>query len=343
LLFRVRRINEELTYGYPVCIEDQVRSVVAAADEIKMPGDKKLGKWRELVYGDYDTFLKSQYKHAIKAGHMDRAVRVMVRRKDLMIFGNGDAGTTFDIHKFPKLKVPLSWAKEKWITWGKSDKIAANMLKFQWESIHAPLTTALDSAEKERKKAVSRQVSAAFETIQKYMGQRNTSKMPQRITELIKDSLKNPEVRTEVYIAFIKQTTDNPEPEKIERAWELLSLCLSVFPPSSELEDYLESWLRHPDNNPNSDKYHCRGLLRRRVLEGADEKAAAIPQEQFEDVQKVLAKRVQPLRFVWPSYDKKSDKPSWADLKKSYLEKGASLKISKPPAVVIRKNENNTS
>uniref|UniRef100_A0A7S4DMC0 Myosin motor domain-containing protein n=1 Tax=Lotharella globosa TaxID=91324 RepID=A0A7S4DMC0_9EUKA len=329
LLFRVRRINEEISEGWKALVEDQVRTVVAAADEIKMTGGKKLKTWREHVKGPYDAFLKAQYDHAVKQGDRERAVRVMVRRKDLLVSEKKQA---LVLSKYPHLKDPMLWAREKWFGWDHETR-ASHMTKFQSESLHAPISTTFEHiVDTRHKKELRRQVTAAFETIQKFMGQRNTSRMPQRIRELLSDALDNKEIRSEVYMMFIKQCTDNPEPEKVPCIWELLSLCLSVFPPNKDFEDYLEAWLREPSNLPDADKYHCRGLLRHSVLNGADEKARGISEEELKDVSQALSRRLNPLRFAWPNY--KKNPPNWADLKKSYCQKGSALKISKAPKII---------
>ncbi|GAB5362911.1 hypothetical protein AAMO2058_000839200 [Amorphochlora amoebiformis] len=282
LLFRVRRINEELESGYVACIEDQVRTVVAAADEIKMPGTEKLKKWRKFVNGSYDSFLSAQYKHAVKMGDSDRSIQIMIRRKDILVNQNK---TNLTLDKYPLLKERMNWASEKW--WGSTERRAKNMLSFQYESLHAPLSTTVDGInDQRRKKELRRQVTAAFETIQKFMGQRNTSKMPQRIKELLSDALQNQEIRSEVYMSFIKQCTNNPEPEKVPRVWALLSLCLSFFPPNPDFEDYLEAWLREPNFKHSADQFHCRGLLRRSVFSGADTKSRCVL-EDLKDVNKV--------------------------------------------------------
>mmetsp|Transcript_10588 Transcript_10588/g.25881 ORF Transcript_10588/g.25881 Transcript_10588/m.25881 type:complete len:1397 (-) Transcript_10588:192-4382(-) len=333
LCFRVRRITEELHEGFKHCIEHQVRCVVAAADEISMPGDKKLAKWRGLVKGPYSTFLEAQYSHAIDQKDVDRAIRIMVRRKDLVV-EEKQGDLTLD--RYPKLKEAMSWAREKW--WGSREKRAANMLKHQFERLHAPLSTVLaGEMDKRRLKAVKYKISAAFETIQKIMGQRNTSRLPQRIMELIRDALQNEEVRTEAYICFIKQCTENPEPEKIPQVFPLLALCLSVFPPGEDFEDYLEAWLRDPKIRPHTDKFNCRGLLRASVHHGPDASAGNIEKEEYKDLDNVLEQRIRPLRFAWPSYAPRGNAkaPSWADLMKSYKQKGESLKISQPPRVVL--------
>mmetsp|Transcript_19515 Transcript_19515/g.27241 ORF Transcript_19515/g.27241 Transcript_19515/m.27241 type:complete len:145 (-) Transcript_19515:17-451(-) len=143
------------------------------------------------------------------------------------------------------------------------------------------------------------------------------------------------QIRTEIYIGFIKQCTENPEPEKVPRVWELLALCLSVFPPGPDFEDYLEAWLRNPEIQASAEKFWLRELLRQAVYKGADTKAVSISENELKDVPTLLKKRICPVDFVWPKYI--DDTPSWADLTKSFYKKGASLSISEPPGIVLKK------
>ena len=67
---------------------------------------------------------------------------------------------------------------------------------------------------------------------------------------------RHPEVADEFYLAVLKQCNEIPTdsktgatipPDALERAVLLLSLCLTVFPPSApEVADRLFWWLRQP-------------------------------------------------------------------------------------------------
>ena len=46
--------------------------------------------------------------------------------------------------------------------------------------------------------------------------------------------------QNEVYCQIIKQLTNNRCPNSVNRGWNLLTLCLCIFKPSEELENYLE-------------------------------------------------------------------------------------------------------
>lgn len=53
-----------------------------------------------------------------------------------------------------------------------------------------------------------------------------------------------PDLRDELLLQLAKQLTGNPSVASAERGWVLLHLALCAFPPSEELENHLELWLR---------------------------------------------------------------------------------------------------
>jgi hypothetical protein len=85
-----------------------------------------------------------------------------------------------------------------------------------------------------------------FKSILKFMG--DSKKKPQypdacgdEIAQLAKD---NPLIRDEVYMCLIKQLTNNPNSESMSRGWSLMGRLLTRFPPSDDLANYLEVYLR---------------------------------------------------------------------------------------------------
>ena len=67
------------------------------------------------------------------------------------------------------------------------------------------------------------------------------------LNEIIKLGVVFPEVRDEIYCQICGQMTGNPDPMSIKYGWDLMASCISFFPPGSELENYLEEFLRRYD------------------------------------------------------------------------------------------------
>ena len=58
--------------------------------------------------------------------------------------------------------------------------------------------------------------------------------------ELITAGIENVELRDELYCQMMKQLSKNPNDASKRRGWNLMALALSSFPPSDELENFLE-------------------------------------------------------------------------------------------------------
>jgi hypothetical protein len=274
---KVKWVNKELIAATRECEENQVRAVVSEATKIGMhsiptpnPNIKFLTK---LVKGDYNKFLTEQFKCAKKCRHHARAVRVSLKQKNRELTKTPKVRYA---NEYGSLKEPTAWSKEKF-HWGRDSTRSKLFMKYQVDHLHAPLTTALLRVQDETYLATTTaKILHAFDTVQKFMKQRNTRNMDLRLYELLSDGVLVPEVRDEVYLAIIKQCCENKaEPEgriapqgPTSRAFELLALCLSTFPPSPQFEEYLEFYIREPKYGVYSEEYNLPGLLRRRVYHG---------------------------------------------------------------------------
>lgn len=195
---------------------------------------------------------------------------------------------SFELSTFQGIKEPMAWSSESW-TWGSTSKRAQNMLFWQQDHLHSPITRGAASVgDPSASKALFAKAVNAFDTVQKFMGERNTLKMPFRLVELLTDAVLNDSLRDEVYLHIIKQCTRNGEDISHERTpgWrshvgrglELMALCALVFPPSPPFQNYVEAFVRNPQFAQWETQYGLRGLLRRRAYHGSLA-AAAIPTE----------------------------------------------------------------
>ena len=132
---QVCRVNEETQKASGNLEEDRVRTCLTAADEIGMVTEY-LTYFRELVDGPYNVFVDQQFKKAVEIQNHERAIRLAIKSRDLLV---EDKGSKFQLSACKKLKAPSQWAKEKGF-FGDKEKLALNFLKWQKDIIHSPLT-----------------------------------------------------------------------------------------------------------------------------------------------------------------------------------------------------------
>jgi ABC-type oligopeptide transport system ATPase subunit len=285
LVYRIDRIAQEVAAAAQTYNEHHIKSVVQAADEIGYV-DQMCDYFRELVRGDYDRFLVSQYDKSVEIQDHARAIRIMVKRKDILIKKQGEQ---FVLKTYPKLKKPEDWAKEKFF--GSKVKLAMDFLKWQKNSIHSHMCNYTNWDKKTlgvHKKALTN----GFKAFQNFMKLGPVKDNPKKMSEFVNHAKNTKELRDELYIYCIKQTTSCPPEvpaDQQDRGWQFLGLLMNTFPPSPELENVLESYIRR--NEAKADKYRLKFLIRRRVYEG-DSKV--VPSESdFQNASASLSKNTQ--------------------------------------------------
>ncbi|KAK3261511.1 hypothetical protein CYMTET_29594 [Cymbomonas tetramitiformis] len=83
-----------------------------------------------------------------------------------------------------------------------------------------------------------------FKSIMGYMGDGQVYPYPVTLAfHVMKSGVDMPHLADEIYLQLMKQLTDNPSTESMDKGWELVGLCLRTFPPSLELERILGSFL----------------------------------------------------------------------------------------------------
>ena len=174
--------------------------------------------------------------------------------------------------KFDGLKKPKEWGAEKQKRG--MGLLSAGMLRYQDEPLHAPVTIAAAGGAKPgviasvHSKMFAAKFAQAFATVQLFMGQGAAAAEAARkdaagaaggpptdlaaeLHALLCDAVKHKMMRDEVYLYIIKQCSSNPAKRgarPVEAAWELLALCLTVFPPSKGFEGHLECWIRKSES-----------------------------------------------------------------------------------------------
>lgn len=273
------------------CVESQVLAAVKKGKELGIRS-KQFNKLRKLAEGDYNDFLKLQYKRAKKCDEHARAIRVRLKMVDRIM---QEKGGSLALKKYSGLKASMDWSAEKPAGFVGSKLIrASGMLSYQKDELHSPLTKAASGGAKPgviatvHAKIFARKYFEMFQIVQQVMGQRDIGDdLPRRLNQLCLDLVKHQVMRDEAFIYIIKQTNGNPvsdtaDPKKpIPRAFAMLVLLLMVVPPTKGFEGYLEYWLREHKFLDLKAKYNCKGLLRRRIYLGVDDQVPGI--EDFEE------------------------------------------------------------
>lgn len=72
-----------------------------------------------------------------------------------------------------------------------------------------------------------------------FMGDKQLSGPLLLAQELCQLALTEKWLRDEIYCQLIKQLTNNPHHDSVNKGWWLMSICLETFPPPPEFENYL--------------------------------------------------------------------------------------------------------
>ncbi|ETO28705.1 hypothetical protein RFI_08419 [Reticulomyxa filosa] len=182
----------------------------------------------------------------------------------------------YEWEKFPKFLHPKAWAKTSRTPFGR-DKLRSEFFVFTKTPIHHPLTdmrTTTERAVVSGGAAISKfsvlksEALQMFKDIMGYMGDRHYAQPILLVRDILRKCMTHSPLRTEVYCQIVKQLTKNPRRVSEERGWNLMTVILDVFAPSTDLENYLEFWLRHTPP-PHKHPQFFVALLHQTVFQGS--------------------------------------------------------------------------
>ncbi|XP_028399778.1 rho GTPase-activating protein 39-like [Dendronephthya gigantea] len=96
-----------------------------------------------------------------------------------------------------------------------------------------------------RDKQLKKEALEMFKLVLVYMGDKPNRNKPSEtaLLEIVTKAWANQSLRDELYFQLIKQTTDNNSSTSLELGWELMAVCLAMFPPSAKYHSYLEGYV----------------------------------------------------------------------------------------------------
>jgi len=195
-------------------------------------------KIRKLLFETAEeSFVKLQVKAAAALKDEQHKIRSTIRLKDIFFERAGDM---FVLDKFPGYVDSAAWAGKKIFSRDRN-ALADSMRRWGKSPIHYPLTK-IDSF-------VTRSTAKTmFKTVLGWAGDKVVSQPALLVQQLIGNCLQTRDLRNEIYCQIAKQLTGNPTKDSEMRLWDLMMICLSTFRPTSELENYLEMFIRKTAN-----------------------------------------------------------------------------------------------
>lgn len=165
-----------------------------------------------------------------------------------------------------------------------------NMLTWSKDPIQKPMIKTSD-------KSIKKDACDMFKMIQLYMGDRKGKQAPMSVAlDIITKGWSTPNLRDEIYIQLMRQTTENKKEESLQHGWELMAMCLHFFPPSLKFHSILDSYIvKHKD--PVSDtgmvpvshfSAHCSQRLDRALQTGAKKGVRKPTLEEVEQAKKAI-------------------------------------------------------
>lgn len=150
-----------------------------------------------------------------------------------------------------------------------AEKTLMDVLSWSSSALSKPLLLALQDS-----KAMTSVAIRISKDITAYTGDRKGKLPPgefQYASELVKKGIEGDDnVRDEIYVQLIRHMTNNPSSDKkgesLERAVELLVLCVSSFPCSQTLLPYLEVFLQRQVNSGQGKKLETMVEFSRKTL-----------------------------------------------------------------------------
>lgn len=115
-----------------------------------------------------------------------------------------------------------------------------------------------------------------FKLIQTIMGDRPRSRHSNEIEDIqfiLTCGITKGQMRDEIYVQVCKQLQDNPNGDSVRKGWEILCILTVTFPPSKNLENYLNDFVSQnhhvQENHVDVFSQHVTNKLKRICLKGA--------------------------------------------------------------------------
>ena len=236
----VLELTAEARLAAQVMYTEPSEVIVKGCDEIRLQLSFLEPVRAMLKMSKYDRLIR-QRDASLLCKNYRRAVRLDVEASDTKL--ESQDPETLALGNFPGLKTPEDFSRRFGIHW---KRYKDGMLTFYnplFGKIHTSLTH-IEGKDEEETKELNKKAPYLFKNVFAVMGDRKVVEVDATAHELLEQCLQIPALRNEVYCQLMKQLTQNPNSESESRGWNLMAMCCATFPPGSDLEKYLEFFLK---------------------------------------------------------------------------------------------------
>jgi hypothetical protein len=198
----------------------------ANARHFSLPSEKEMKK---IISLPLSQILQLQLQLYVSQNDVDKIAATTIKIKDLYFNEIGNVDRVFDVNTYSNLRRDIN------INNNNIDD-ANHHLLFSREPMESSLTV-LDG----KHGIVSLRM---FKYVLGYMGDRHFTHPLTVAVEAIQTAYLHPPLRDELFLQIIKQLIGNPSTISVKRGCAMLFATLKMFPPSEDLENYLEIYLR---------------------------------------------------------------------------------------------------
>ncbi|CAK9003080.1 High molecular weight form of myosin-1 (High molecular weight form of myosin I) (HMWMI) [Durusdinium trenchii] len=158
----------------------------------------------------------------------------------------------YNFRKYYKIRTDGDFTKGLYFN---KRKVAESKLSYQKNVIPKSIL--------ELEKDLNKMALNVHKSILGYCGEQLMSFPATLAQDILIKGLEQPDLVDEVYVQLMKHLTNNPKPESVGRAWQLMCMAVGTFPPSSDFEYYLLNFLLEHVNVGGLVGNYARYSLRR--------------------------------------------------------------------------------
>ncbi len=199
---------------------NQLRVALGNAENLDMQIDE-VRQVKELLKTS-DKHAAPTERVAVQDQDYEQAERTRNEKKELA------RQARFDLKNFSGLRTPDDFAKGAILN---KQSVKDKFLVWQGTVISKSL---MDLPKESSKVAIQ-----IHKDLLGYMGDKHMPFPAMLAQDVLRKGYETPSIRDEVFLQIIKQLSTNPRAESVAKGWQLMCMCVSTFPPSSDFENFL--------------------------------------------------------------------------------------------------------